>query len=113
MKYMDKIDKMMSRMIDYAVENPGDAPSRMFVINFGKSGMSTLFTPARSEILRTIIQKKPHTVGELVKELKRPKEAVSRDLRVLENYGLLSFSKTGRQKTPKVEKDIITMPLTA
>ncbi len=109
---MDKINKMMSRMVDYAVDNPTDAPSRMLIMNFGKSGMSTVFTPARSEILRTILQKKPHNVGELVRELKRPKESVSRDLRILENYGLLSFSKTGRQKMPKVDKDIITMPLT-
>ena len=110
---MDKIDKMFSKMIDYAIDNPDSAPSRMLIISLGKSGIGTIFTPARSEILRTILQKKPNTVGELVRELKRPKEAVSRDLKILENYGLLSFSRTGRQKMPHVEKDIIAMPLMA
>lgn len=110
---MDKIDKMMGKMIDYALDKSEGAPSRMLLISFGKRGMSKVFTPARSELLKTIIQKRPHTVGELVKMLKRPKEAVSRDLKVLEAYGIVSFSRTGRQKMPKVEKDIIAMPLMA
>lgn len=108
---MDKIDKMMDRMIDYALKKPGDAPSRVLIVNFSKTSIDKILTPARTEILRAIMQKKPETVGELVKDLRRPKEAVSRDLKILENYGLISSTKSGRQKRPKVEKDIIAMPL--
>ena len=109
---MDKIDKMMNRMLDYAIERPENVPNRVLVINFSKSSIEKILTSTRVEILRVILNNKPKTVGKLTAMLKRPKESVSRDLRILSNYGLLSFTQTGREKMPKVEKDIITMPLT-
>ncbi len=109
---MDKADKLFSRMIDYALEKPESAPSRVLVISLTKTKIEKILTPARMEILRTIIKDKPKTVGKLTAILKRPKESVSRDLRILSNYGLLSFVQVGREKMPKVEKDVITMPLT-
>jgi len=109
---MDKIDRIMDRMIDYALERPKDAPSRILIVNFSKTGIDKILTPARAELLRIIIQKKPQTVGDLVKDSKRPKESVSRDLRALENYSLISSVKSGRKRRPKVEKDIIAMQLT-
>ncbi|HUC38613.1 MAG TPA: hypothetical protein VL944_00600 [Candidatus Acidoferrum sp.] len=108
---MDKTDKMMSRMLDYAIERPESAPNRVLVVDFSKSSIEKILTPARVEIMRVILHDKPKTVGRLTTILKRPKESVSRDLRILSNYGLLSFTKTGREKMPKVEKDIITMQL--
>lgn len=109
---MDKIDKMMNKMIDYALERPSDAPSRVLVVNFSKTGIDKILTPARTELLRVIIQKKPQTVGDLVKDVKRPKESVSRDLKILESYGLISSTKFGRERRPRVEKDVIAMQLT-
>ncbi len=108
---MDKIEEMMSRMIDYALERPMGAPSRVLLISLSKGGIEKIITPARMAILNAVKTKRPKTVGELARILDRPKESVSRDLRVLVNYGLLSFAKTGRQKTPRIEKDIIAMPL--
>jgi predicted transcriptional regulator len=109
---MDKIDKMMSRMLDYAIANPGNAPNRVLIVNFSTSSIEKILTPARLEILKVILHDKPKTVGRLTALLKRPKESVSRDMRILSNYGLLSFVRVGREKMPKVEKDVITMPLT-
>lgn len=109
---MDRVDKMMSRVLDYAIEKPEGAPNRVLVINFSKIGIERVLTPARIEILKAILSNKPKTVGKLTELLKRPKESVSRDLRMLSNYGLLAFTQVGREKTPKVEKDVITMPLT-
>jgi len=108
---MDKIEKLFDKMIDYALEKPEDAPSRVLIISLSKETEKVL-SPSRIELLTTILDKKPETVGELVKIVGRPKESVSRDLKILQNYGLLSFTKTGREKRPKVEKDIIAMPLT-
>jgi predicted transcriptional regulator len=108
---MDKIERMFDKMIDYALERPEDSPSRVLIVNFSKAGIEKILTPARMELLRVVMQEKPKTVGELVAKLKRPKEAVSRDMRILENYGLLSFEVSGREKMPKVEKDLIAMPL--
>ncbi len=110
---MSNVAKQFSRMIDYALERPQSAPSRVLVVSLTKSNIEKILTPARVEIVRTIVKEKPKTVGALVRLLKRPKESVSRDLRILSNYGLLSFVQAGREKTPRVEKDVITMPLTA
>jgi len=109
---MDKTDRMIDRMIDYALEKPDGTPNRVLIINFGSFSIDKVLTLARTELLRTILNEKPQTVGELTKMLKRPRESVSRDLKVLENYGLLSFKRSGRQKKPRVEKDIIAMQLT-
>ncbi len=108
---MDKIDKMISRMIDYALEHPEDAPNSILIVHLSKGGMEKILTPARMEILNVIKDEKPKTVGELVRILKRPKESVSRDLTALSNYGLISFVKSGTQKAPKIEKEIIAMQL--
>jgi predicted transcriptional regulator len=109
---MDRISRMMSRMLDYAIEKPESAPNRVLAIGFSKSGMEKMLTPARVEILKVILRDKPQTLGKLTAILKRPKESVSRDLRILSNYGLLSFTQEGREKMPKVEKDVIAMPPT-
>ena len=110
---MDKADMMIDRMIDYALKRPEAAPNRVLVINFKTIGIDKILTLARTEMLRAILNEKPETVGELARMLKRPRESVSRDLKILESYGLLSFKRSGREKRPKVEKDIIAVQLTA
>jgi predicted transcriptional regulator len=108
---MNDSAKMFIKMMDYALEHPDKAPSKVLVID--AVSLARALTPGRAKMLQIIAAKKPKTVGELVALLKRPEEAVSRDMRILANYGLLSFRHEGRQKTPIVEKEIITMPLTA
>jgi predicted transcriptional regulator len=110
---MDKIDSMMNKMIEALIKNPESAPKRVLVVSMSKKSLEKILTPARMEIIRTISGKKPSSVGELVKMVKRPKESVSRDLRTLENYGLLSFAQVGRVKTPRIDKDFLMIPLTA
>lgn len=101
---------LTKKMIGYALEHPEGSPSQILIIDVETA--SRILTPARAELLKAITEKKPKTVGELVKEVERPEESVSRDLRVLQNYGFISFDKSGRQKTPKVDKEVITMAMT-
>lgn len=108
---MDKVTRLFSRMMDYALEKPEYAPNSMLIISLSKGGIGKVFTHARIELLNVIRRKKPKTVGELVRALNRPKESVSRDLRILSNYGFISFKKEGKRKTPKIEKEIVAMPL--
>ncbi len=108
---MDKIMRHMNRMIEYALEHPETAPSKILIMDI--ETVSRILTPARAELLKVITEKKPKTVGELVREVGRPEESVSRDLRILQNYGFISFEKSGRQKTPKIDKEVITMTMTA
>lgn len=110
---MDKTTQMFRRMIDFALENPELAPSRVLVISLSKKSLEKILTPSRIELVRTIKEKKPKSVGSLAKLTRRPIESVSRDLRILENYGLLTFSRAGRGKIPEIEKDVLMIPLTA
>jgi len=110
---MDRIDRMVSRMIDFALEKPELAPSRMLIISLSKQSLEKVLTPSRMNLVRTIGEKKPKSVGELAKLVKRPIESVSRDLKILENYGVLSLVQVGRIKRPEIEKDVLMIPLTA
>jgi predicted transcriptional regulator len=109
---MDRIDKMISKMIDRSLENPEQMPNRVLVVRMSKGSLEKIMTPARMDLIRAISAKKPSSVGELVKIVKRPKESVSRDLRILENYGLLSLVHAGRIRRPKIVKDLLMIPLT-
>ncbi len=108
---MDRTDKMVSRMIDFALEKPEVAPSKVLVINLSKTTLEKVLTPSRMDLVRKIREKKPKSVGELAESVRRPIEAVSRDLNILENYGLLTLVKTGKIKKPEIEKDILMIPL--
>lgn len=110
---MNRIDKMISKMLDYSLEHPEQAPSRVLVISMSKGALEKIVTPARMDLIRAISKKKPNSVGELVKIVKRPKESVSRDLRILENYGLLSLIHIGKTRRPKIDKDVLMIPLKA
>ena len=104
---------MMRRMIDFALEKPELAPSRVLVISLGKKSLEKILTPSRMDLIRVVREKKPKSVGELAKLLNRPVESVSRDLRILENYGILTLVQMGKVKKPEIEKDVLMIPLTA
>jgi len=48
-------------------------------------------------------------VIELSMIVKRRQEAVSRDLTILHNYGVLEFARIGKTRKPIVEKDIFAL----
>ena len=110
---MDRTDRMVSRMIDFALEKPELTPSKILVISLSKTTLERILTPSRMDLIREIREKKPKSIGELAELVKRPLESVSRDLGILENYGLLRLVKTGKIKKPKIEKDILMIPLKA
>jgi len=110
---MDKVTQMVSRMIDFALEKPELAPSRVLVISLSKKSLEKILTPSRMNLIRIIREKSPKSVGELAKLLNRPVESVSRDLRILENYGILTFVQMGKVKKPEIEKDVLMIPLTS
>lgn len=108
---MNKTDKMVSRMIDFALERPELSPSRVLVVSLSKGTLEKILTPGRIDLIREMREKKPESVGELAELVKRPLESVSRDLNILENYGILSLVKSGKTKKPEIEKDMIMIPL--
>lgn len=103
--------KLFGKLLDFAVENPEVSPDKLIIMDLKKETFNKLFTPSRIDIIYAIKEIKPETVNELAKYLKRPLESVSRDLRILESYGILEFVRSGKTKKPKIEKEMILIPL--
>ena len=103
--------KLFEKFLDFALENPEISPDKLIILDIRKETFNKLFTPARMDIIYAIKEIKPQTVKELTEHLKRPLESVSRDLGVLENYGILEFTRNGKTKKPKIEKEMILIPL--
>lgn len=108
---MDATDKMLSKLIDLSLERPDLVPQKILVVNLSKATLEKILTPSRLDVIRTIREKNPKSVGELSRLSKRPLESISRDLRILENYGILEMIQTGRIKKPIIEKDLMLIPL--
>lgn len=109
---MKRSIELFNKMIDFAVQNPEISPDRVLVINLKKETFNKILSPARMEIIRAVKEKKPKTIMDLAKSLGRPMESVSRDLRILENYGIMEYIRSGKTKKPKIEKEMILIPLT-
>ena len=105
--------KLLDKMLEAAIRHPEITPDRVLIISMDKERMAGILTPARLQLIETIKQKQPESVGELCELTKRPIESVSRDLSVLNNYGILEFVQVGRIKRPVIEKDMLLVPLTA
>ena len=92
-----------------SLKRPELTPDRIVVMR--ESLLAKVATPARMDLVRAIKTKRPASVGELAKAVKRPIEAVSRDLRILSFYGLVDLVQSGREKKPTAEKELLVVPL--
>ena len=104
MKFKDSIIRSM-------LEDPEGTPDRILILDISKENLSTLFSPSKLEILKMLRERKINSVGELAKELKRPVESVSKDLKILQAYGLLELVQDGQQKVPKLEKELLVITI--
>lgn len=108
-----KVEDPFWRMIDFAIKHPELAPDRIVCITGSAESIESILSPARMKLIRTIGAKKPKTISELAEEVGRPLQSVSRDLAVLRSYGFLEFIRSGREKSVRLEKDAVVIPLTA
>jgi DNA-binding transcriptional ArsR family regulator len=99
------------RFLHTVIERPDllDAFSEDVYVPMGVN-VSSLFAPARLELLRTIGRERL-TVGQLAKRLHRRVPSVSRDLTILERRGLLRFEVRGKRKIPELRRTLIVLPL--
>ena len=71
-----------------------------------------VFTKKRLELIKLIDKEKPKSLQELAKLTDRKKQAINRDLRILENHEVVKFEKKGRVVIPRLNKKMIMLPLT-
>jgi predicted transcriptional regulator len=87
-----------------------DIPDNAVVIS-DPEHYRTLMTPKRLELIRIIQRRHPKSVNELSRLSKRLKQAVTRDLKALEKYDIVSLTKAGRKVIPKVKRKVILFSL--
>lgn len=98
-------------MLMEGLKHPELMPERLVVISFSEQEKNNILTPARLGLIRNIRERNPESVKALAGIVKRRVDAVSRDLKVLGNYGLLEFVRNGKHKAPKVQKEALLIPL--
>jgi len=64
----------------------------------------SILSKKRTELLIVIENKKPKSETELAKLVKRKRENVVSDLRVLEHYGLVNIKREGKKRVPYLKK---------
>jgi len=64
-------------------------------------------TPKRVELFKMLSEFEPHSIRELAEVMERDVKNIWDDLKLLENFGLISFQAEGRIRRPIVRKQII------
>ena len=70
-----------------------------------------ILTTRRLEIIRTINSFKPKSINKLAELTKRKKQAVCRDLKILERYDLVAYEKNGREISPRMKRKMALLNL--
>lgn len=100
-------------MVKEAARHPELFPDKVVIVSLAQEQKDSILTKSRIELIKAINRRNPKTVNELAAIVQRNPAAVSRDLAVLENYGILELVKAGRQRQPVIEKDMLMIPLKA
>ncbi|MEE8167928.1 MAG: hypothetical protein V3T58_03535 [Candidatus Hydrothermarchaeales archaeon] len=93
----------------YEVALEGERFPRTLILK--KELAPKIFTPKRMELLESILRQEPSSVSELAENLGRARENVIRDLHYLEGLNLVSYKKKMAKKAPRVNVDLILIPL--
>lgn len=110
-KIIDRKFDMFMKFLEHALDVPEIFPDEVIFMPLTDEEWKTLFTERRIELIKTIANKKPKSVNELVKLLKRHQEAISRDLNYLKNMGMIKIEKKGKNRVPSTNKKLIVIPL--
>ncbi len=68
-------------------------------------------TEKRVEIIEIISKHRPHSIQQIADLTDRQKQAVDRDIKILEKYGIIELIPAGRDKIPKLLKKIVVFNL--
>ena len=89
--------------IDRSIEDPEGTPDNLSIIELSPEVSFKVLTNKRLQIFRTLKHDPSiSSIKQLAEEVGRRQEVVSRDLKILKNYGLVDLEENGRAKVPKV-----------
>ena len=97
--------------LNYLIEEEPAIGEKQVVFVMDKGELTKIVTKKRLELLEVIGRQHPATVKGLAILVMREISAVARDLKILEQYGLVKLERKGREVTPKVLRKAIVLPL--
>lgn len=101
--------KGLSELIRCVVNDKIEIPNNALIID--ADILIDVFTKKRLELIRSIANEKPSSITRLAEITGRKKQAVDRDLRLLERSEIISFTKHGKQIEPKVNRRLLVLSL--
>jgi predicted transcriptional regulator len=90
---------------------PDKFPDKLAVFVLTDEELYQIFTKERFRILKALKEKRFPSITMLSDFLGRDKAAVDRDLKILEEYGLIKRVKKGNRVVPVLDKEGVYLPL--
>lgn len=109
-KSLEKKSKEIRNLIKGIVNGTIDIPDNSMIF-LDSSDLIEIFTKKRMELVRLINQFHPKSIQTLANLTERKKQAVYRDLKILENHEIIKLEKNGRTVSPKIEKKFLMLDL--
>ncbi len=93
------------------LRKPDKYPDKLAVFVLEDEELYRLFSKERLRLLKVLKEREFASVIELSEYLGRDKAAVDRDLKILEEYGLVKRIREGKRVKPIIDKEGIYLPL--
>ena len=109
-KDLERKSKEIKVLIKGIADETIDIPNDSIILD--PDILIEIFTKKRLELIRFINQYSPKSIQELANLTNRKKQAVDRDLKILERHELIKLEKAGKTIIPKIEKKFLVLGLT-
>ena len=100
----------INNLIENIVNEEIDLPNKA-LISLDFEATLNIFTKKRLELIDCINKYQPKSIQQLADITKRMKQAVDRDLKILERYEIVELKKEGRNAIPIVKREVILFNL--
>ncbi len=100
------VKKLIKGVVNDKIKVPDSA-----LIFLNHEDLLEVFTKKRLELVKLIKKIRPNSLNELADLTGRKKQAINRDLKILERHEVLTLYRNGRKVIPQINKKIILFPL--
>jgi len=108
-----RIGRNFAEDVKKIVDNPKKLPRNNIIYVDSVNDLQTLFAPKKIELMRLIKEKQNTSIKDIARKLKRKREAVSRDIHLLQSYGLIQLIRKGNKVFSVVKAEKLVIPITA
>lgn len=92
-------------------EDPDSVPDKTVVFTWPEAELAEVFTKERLRLFRKVKERTYSSIKELAKKLGRDESRVRKDLKILEEYGLVELARKGRNIEVKSDVQAIYIPV--